>query len=133
MQRSLAFGALALVAILAGFSSFHFITPEEMTATAIAETFHRIHLFAVAHTALPKTLDQLPKRQNYANRVTDGWGRTLILEVDDNGVITLRSLGKDGKVGGDGVDRDIARRHRTRDEDGRFTAADDMWIVTSEL
>lgn len=67
------------------------------------------------------------------NGVTDGWGRRLLFDIDEEGVITVRSLGKDGKVGGSGPNRDIVRSYRTRDRDGRFVVADEMWIATGEL
>ena len=132
-KRTLTLAGLLVLAFVVIVSSIHFITPEEATVTAIGETFYRIHLFAKTNGALPDKLVELPKRDNYANRVTDGWGRDLLFEIDEDGVMTLRSLGKDGKVGGSGPNRDMVRSYRTRDQDDRFIVADDMWIVDGEL
>lgn len=108
-----------------------FATPEEITNTAIVETAYRIHLYARAHGTLPTTLDELPERANHANSTTDGWGRELHFGFDSDGVITLQSLGRDGRLGGTGANRDTTRSLRTRDANGRFIAADDDWIATS--
>ena len=40
---------------------------------------------------------------------TDPWGRAYVLEVDDD-AFTIKSLGRDGKPGGDGENTDIVKR-----------------------
>jgi hypothetical protein len=75
----------------------------------------------------------LPTRQGYANQITDGWGRTLIYSVNEHGIISLTSLGRDGKTGGQGDDVDMTQRYRTRNKDGSLNIDDEYWIVTSEI
>ncbi|MFN3151101.1 type II secretion system protein GspG [Bremerella sp.] len=101
--------------------------------TAIGESFYRIHLYANANQKLPPTLDDLPRREGYGNRITDGWGNRLNYEISDAGVVTLSSLGADQKPGGTGDDADISRSYRSIDEQGTFIAGEHMWIVTGEL
>ncbi len=104
-----------------------------MTRTAIGETHYRIYLFAEKNGKLPQQLSDLPVREGYLNRTTDEWGRPLIYEIDDAGIITLGSFGRDGKSGGSGDDADIFHRYRSRDESGRFIAGDHLWVVTGEV
>ncbi len=109
------------------------IPPRSMTVTAMTETQVRMHMYMTANRGYPADLSVLPKRDGYANRTTDGWGRPLIYSVDDRGIISLTSLGRDGKAGGEGDDADITRRYRTRDEDGSLNIDVDMWIADSEI
>lgn len=111
----------------------HFITPVEMTNTAIGETFYRIHLYMRSLGNVPQSLEVLPIRENYANRTTDGWGRELLHTVSREGIITLQSLGRDGEPGGEGEDADISRSYRTIDETGKSIIGDDYWIVNAEI
>src|SRR5438105_392872 len=108
---------LALGLVLAAVVAFSFvdrITPIEMTHTAMTETFVRISLYAETNKAVPPSLDVLPKREGYANRTTDGWKRLLQYSVSGNDVITLRSLGADGKPGGDGENADISQSYHSK-------------------
>lgn len=130
--------AMAVLLIVVGFwliatSLATVITPPEMTQTAIGESFYRIYLYANANQKLPETLDDLPNRSGYGNRITDGWGNRLNYEISDDGIITLSSLGADQKPGGIGDDADISRSYRSVDEQGVFIAGQEMWIVTGEL
>ncbi len=109
------------------------IPPRDMTHTAITETTVRIHMYMAQQRDYPKDLSVLPKRDGYANRITDSWGRPLIYTIDEEGVISLKSLGRDCRAGGDGLDQDVVRQHRTRNEDGTLNIDDDFWIVTSEV
>ena len=54
----------------------------------------------------PPDLSVLPML-NGDNETSDAWGRPLKYSVDDQGIITLKSLGRDGKRGGEGEDADI--------------------------
>lgn len=121
------------LAMLAGCLAPHVITPEESTDVAIGETHVRTHLYMLTNRSTPPDLSVLPTRKGYGNRTTDGWGRPLLYSVDENGVITLSSLGRDGKSGGSGADADVVRRYRTRDKSGKLNVDDDLWIVTSEI
>lgn len=111
----------------------HVITPVEMTHTAIGETFYRIHLFMQKEGKIPRSFDVLPRREGYSNRTTDGWGQELAYMISENGILTLKSLGRDGKIGGSGEDADITRSYRTVDDDGKSIIGEDLWIVTAEI
>ena len=107
---------------------------KDLTITAIGETQYRIYLFAQSNGSLPKQLAELPERPGYRNRTHDAWGKQLIYEIDDSGVITIGSLGRDGDAGGTGDDEDIFRKYRSRDEkSGRFIAGDHLWVVDGEI
>jgi hypothetical protein len=109
------------------------IPPKAMTVTAIDETFVRIGMYVRQHNSIPSSLDILPKREGYANRITDGWNRPLQYEVWSNGIIRLTSSGKDGKLGGDGENADITKAYRTKKPDGSLWATSEMWIVEGEI
>jgi len=111
----------------------HVITPVEHTNTSIGETFVRIGIYAERNQEMPRSLDVLPKRSSYANDITDGWKRPLRYDVRDDGIVTLESLGRDGKPGGTGEDQDISRRYYWRKADGSLWAGSDMWIVEGEV
>ena len=110
-----------LVILLAGcHSAATVISPPESTRTAMGETGARLDLFLVANDTVPSNLGALPKRTGYANQITDGWGRELIYSPNEDGTVSLTSLGRDGAAGGVGDDADIVRRFRTRNDDGTF-------------
>jgi hypothetical protein len=100
-----------------------------MTKGAITGTFVRINFYAQTNKVIPPSLDVLPKRKGYADRTTDGWGRPLQYQVAAEGIITLTSLGRDGKPGGSGEDSDIAMSYFTKKPDGNLWVGSDMWIV----
>ena len=105
------------------------IGPVDMTETSIGETHVRIYLYMKEHRIVPSDLSVLPDRQGYANRTTDGWGHKLLYSVDNKGIITLSSLGADGKPGGVGVNRDIVHRYATRRADGTLNIDDELWVI----
>lgn len=111
----------------------HTITPVESTNSAIIESFARVQLYAKANRVAPPSLDALPKRKGYANQITDGWHRPLHYRLASDGVITLTSLGKDGKPGGTGEDADISVSYRSRRPDGSLWAASDSWIGEAQV
>ena len=82
------------------------------TNASITESTVRIQMYMTANGEYPKNLSVLPIRNGYANRTTDGWGRTLIYDVD-----------------AEGDDADIIRRYRTRNEDGSLSVDPTRWIV----
>jgi len=100
-----------------------------MTHTAITETFVRMNLYAQQRHSIPTSLDVLLKRTGYANRTTDGWNRPLLFETRADGILTLKSFGKDGKPGGKGEDADISTSYQAKHEDGTLWIGDEMWIV----
>jgi hypothetical protein len=109
------------------------IPPEAMTLTDVDGTMVRIHMYMLEHREYPPDLPVLPEREGYDDRIIDAWGRRLLYSVDDDGIISVSSLGRDGKPGGEGLDADIVRRNRTRNEDGSLNIDDECWIVTSEI
>ncbi len=112
-------------------SGCHSISPQNMTRTAITETFFRVFLYAQKHNKIPYSYDILPVRKGFANRITDGWDRELILEIKDDKLMTLTSYGKDGKPGGEGENADISRSHKLRKPDGSLWVGDRLWVVES--
>jgi hypothetical protein len=113
--------------------SCHRITPVEMTKTAITETFARISIYAQTNRAVPSSLAVLPKRDGYANRTTDGWGRSLQYSLSTDGIITLTSFGRDGKPGGSGEDADTSESYFTKKSDGSLWVGLDLWIVEAQV
>jgi general secretion pathway protein G len=109
------------------------ITKREETVSAITETFYRIHLYAAANNALPPNLSVLPKRATHVNQTVDGWNRQLQYSIDPKGIITLRSLGADGKLGGEGDDADISVSYYSTRPDGTFWPSSPTWIVEGEV
>ncbi len=107
---------------------------QDVTLTAIGETFVRIDLYAQTNRAIPQSLDVLPRRAGYDNRTTDGWHRPLQFDLSQDGIITLRSLGADGKPGGDAVNVDISRSYHSKRPDGSlWVGGDPAWIVDAEI
>jgi hypothetical protein len=103
-----------IVICLVANSAITYISPSDMTRTAIGETAVRIGIYLQRAQDLPNTLDELPIRQGYVNRTTDGWDRSLIYTHGDDQFV-LSSFGKDGEVGGDGDDADIVKQYRLID------------------
>ena len=122
-------GAAIIIATVCSSCCLDVITPVQMTHTAITETFVRMNLYAQQNHAIPTSLAILPKRKGYANRTTDGWNRPLLLETDNEGVLTLRSYGKDGKPGGTGDDEDISTSYQAKHKEGTLWIGDAKWIV----
>ena len=120
---------LAMLALV----SCHRITPVEMTKSAITETFVRIGIYAQTNRAVPPSLAVLPKRDGYANRTTDGWGRPLRYSLATNGIIALTSFGRDGKPGGSGEDADTSESYFTKKSDGSLWVGSDLWIVEAQV
>jgi hypothetical protein len=110
----------------------HSITPQEHTHTAIGETFVRIYLYGNKYHKIPRSFDVLPVRDGYVNRTTDGWGREIIMKIDNN-KITLMSLGKDGVPGGNGENTDVSKSYWLNKPDGALWIDDKDWIVDAEI
>jgi len=116
--------AVGTIFILGVISLVDVVPPLAITRTAITEAFARIHLYAQLSNKIPESLDILPKREGYANCTTDGWKRNLQYSVDSDGIISLKSFGKDGLPGGSVDDADVEVRYHTRDTEGRSIIAD---------
>ena len=134
-QGTVRFRILLLVAaLILGCASFvDRIPPTDMTETSMTETIVRIEMYMKEHGEPPPNLAVLPTRKGYANSTTDGWGRELQYTVDKNGVISLTSLGADGKPGGDGLNKDIVHRYRTRNPDGSSCINEEYWLINAEI
>ncbi|MES9834066.1 MAG: type II secretion system protein GspG [Candidatus Thiodiazotropha sp. DIVDIV] len=111
----------------------HEITPQQLTRTAISETFYRIYLFGKQHHKVPRLLDELPVRKGYLNRTLDGWGRGLTMRFNSKNQMVLMSLGKDGVPGGKGEDSDIFQRYWLFKPDGSLWIDDENWIYDARI
>jgi hypothetical protein len=111
----------------------HTLTPVEVTDTAIGESFARIQIYAETNHSVPPSLNALPKRKGYANQITDGWHRPLLYRVTPDGVITITSLGRDGKLGGAGEDADISVNYHSKRPDGTLWVGSDSWIIHAQI
>ncbi|MFZ1325460.1 MAG: type II secretion system protein GspG [Candidatus Contendobacter sp.] len=105
------------------------MTPTDVTYTAILETIYRIHLYTKLNGVLPTSIDVLPIQKNHINRTVDGWQRPLNYELTPDGLISLKSLGRDGLQGGDGEDKDIIAHCSGKDEMGHIIASDALWTT----
>ena len=122
-------GLLAAVLIL----SVCAVPRDARTRTAIGETFVRIHMYLKEHRDYPPSLDVLPRRDTHANEINDAWGRRLLYSADDRGVISLTSLGADGRPGGDGSDADVCQRYRTKDRAGKWIIDEEFWLIHAKI
>ena len=85
------------------------IKPRDVTRTRITCLLVRILRYYDVNHKLPESLAELPQEENRDNAITDGWGRPIVYATNNDSV-TLISLGKDGRPGGDaGEDVDIMR------------------------
>ena len=66
----------------------------------------------------------LPQRPGTDHHLEDAWRRSIIYEVDSSGTVTLRSLGKDGALGGTGANADIVFKFPSRNADGSWIQGD---------
>ena len=97
------------------------IPPRSRIAAHMMGLKRRILQYAHSHGELPHSLTGLPEMQGYDNSIRDGWRRDIILEISSSGIVTLRSLGRDGAVGGSGEDADMIGSFPSRDEQGRWS------------
>ena len=103
------------------------IPPRSLTNTTMWVLKRRILQFAHSHGELPHTLTALPEMQGYDTSTRDEWGRDIVFEVSTSGIVTLRSLGRDGVVGGSGNDADMIGSFPSRDADGRWNDEMVQW------
>lgn len=138
-QKSRIIGAISIILLLVGSIFFfqtdvdHTITPEEMTHTAIGETFYRVSIYMRSNNSIPKSLNDLPVREGFMNTTIDGWGHHLQYTISADGVLTLTSFGKDGEPGGANDNADISRSYRTKDAEGMLIISDPEWIDRAEI
>ena len=124
-------GIVALIAVLK--SLIYVIPPKDMTRYALTETIVRIQMYMVENRAAPPNLEALPKRESFANRITDGWGHPLAYEINQNGIITLASYGKDGQPGGEGQNTDHIIKLKTKNDDGTLNIDDPQWLINAVI
>jgi len=92
-----------------------------------------IFQYAQQYNHLPASLSELPPMPGYETgeftSTDDAWGRAFDYGVDPSGIVTLRSLGADKRVGGDGDNRDIIGKFATRDPEGHWKNELGEWTV----
>lgn len=115
----IALAATILVAI-AAFFFVETIPPRSLTELRMEVTKRRIIQYALQYNRLPGNLSELPLMPDNDSKTTDAWGRPLDYSFDASGVVTLRSLGADKRVGGDGENRDMIGIFAARDPQGRW-------------
>ncbi len=76
---------------------------------------------------MPSALAILPAREGHDNELHDAWRQDISYEVSASGVITLRSLGRDGVLGGVGDDADMIGRFQARDAQGKWSDGRVEW------
>jgi len=115
-------GVYALVLGGMALDDFVGFPPGSATANTMLSTKGRILEFAQSHDQLPHSLSDLPARQGYDNSIVDEWGRRIAYEVSPSGLVTLTSLGRDGKRGGTGKDTDLVLTFPSHDLQGRWSS-----------
>ncbi|MCD4737474.1 MAG: type II secretion system protein GspG [Bacteroidales bacterium] len=93
------------------------ISPYDLTITRINGVTFRIKNYVTDNGHLPDNLYILPKRERYDNSIKDGWDKEIIYNVTKNGVVTLKSFGKDKKPGGEGDNSDIIMSFNVKNSD----------------
>jgi hypothetical protein len=120
-----------LAIVLAGISVallFHPIPKESLTDARMWVIKRRILRSARDNARLPENISNLPPLERFDNSVADGWNRAIQYEFDTNGIVTLTSLGADGRPGGDAENRDIVRVFSARSPDGAWVDELSDWI-----
>ena len=101
-----------LILLLVSFLIMNFITPTQDTTAIMNALINRIAEYENIHNSVPTGLSQLPKHDVYNSDITDGWRRKIECIVQQDGFILLRSLGKNGEIGGIGANADIIMRFK---------------------
>jgi hypothetical protein len=102
LTAALTVGLLVVVAGEVCVSSGSMMTHLQINAAA-----QRMLAFAALHDGrMPATLDELSAALPVPDRLTDAWGRPLLVLTTPDAV-ALVSLGRDGALGGDGEDGDL--------------------------
>ena len=93
----------------------------------------RVILYARVHDVLPDSLAALPMINGYNNNTNDAWKRPITLEISSSGIVTFRSLGRDGVEGGMGDDSDIIRSFSSRETEGKWNDELVQWTEGETL
>ena len=105
------------------------VPPRSMTATRMWVVKRPIVQYAREHGALPHDLALVPEMPGYGNSLRDGWGNAILYAVGDDGLVTLTSLGSDGRAGGTGDAADLVGRFSPRSASGAWADDLDEWAV----
>jgi hypothetical protein len=103
------------------------IPPRSLTVTHMTILKRRVLQFAHSRGELPHSLTDLPELRGFHDRVRDGWGRDIEFDVSSSGVVSFRSLGRDGIVGGSGEDADMLASFPSHDERGKWSDETVQW------
>jgi hypothetical protein len=116
---------IALIVVIVGFmaiiSLMDRIPSRSRTYGAIHMCKRRIQRYAIEHNALPSSLSETKIIQGYDDSINDAWGFPIGYSVDTNGLVTLRSLGKDSKLGGTGDNEDMVGIYPSRQPNGKWS------------
>jgi hypothetical protein len=93
--------------------------PGDYATANMAQLKTRILAYANSHGRLPATLAELIESKEHKFLLVDDWRREIQYRHDEAGVVTLYSLGADGRLGGEGGNRDIVGVFETRDDHGQ--------------
>jgi hypothetical protein len=132
MNRVIKFGLIAVVLVFASAMLLPAlfpgnVPPDKLTRQRMAFDRVRILEYGRVHGQLPPNLaalPPLPQRPGTDHHLEDAWRRSIIYEVDSSGTVTLRSLGKDGALGGTGANADIVFKFPSRNADGSWIQGD---------
>ena len=122
---------LAIAVALLTFSAIDWIPPRILTINRMIGLQTRVLQYAQKHGELPKSLTVLPPRNGFDNSLQDAWGRDITYEVSASGMVTFRSLGRDGAAGGLGENADIIRSYWAYDAQGGWN--DPLQVPTEML
>jgi len=111
--------ALVLVGIAMLF--LESVPPHSMTHMSMSMCKRRILRYAQKHGALPSSLSGTKAIEGRHSSIKDSWGLALDYSVNANGVVTLRSLGKDNAPGGAGDNMDMIGVFSARKPDGSWS------------
>lgn len=84
----------------------------KQTKIIMSQIVGAINLYYTDCNKYPESLDELTKASDCATdaylkkKLQDAWNRDFAYQVE-SGSFTLKSLGKDGRDGGDGINKDI--------------------------
>ena len=124
-------GTLLAFAVIWSLHDFAVIPPRDITGTRMFVTKARILEYARTNGKLPPNLSVLPPRPGKDDSIADAWGRKIMYEADSSGTVTLKSLGRDGMIGGSGEDVDIICAFDARDAQGHWSNPFVDWSYNS--
>ena len=96
------------------------ISPESETYTSVTLIRNAINEFVAAYGRAPVDLQELARFNPSVTTWKDGWRNPLIYRVDNSGVASLSSLGRDNRPGGAGQDADLLWSFALKDSVGKW-------------